>query len=144
MSVINSKPFKNCMTSSEDMVQRLRVTGIIRGHLGSSSLALVLCSLVTARPNGTLCDCVGREAMRTIASLEEQHFERGNQAARVLKREKKISPATSRRLVGLATTYSVARHIDVVCAGTSCAIWNSSSELGSRTVNFQQKHTIMC
>ena len=35
------------------------------------------------------------EAMRMIASLVGQHFEGGNQAARVLKREKKILPATS-------------------------------------------------
>ena len=54
------------------------------------------------------------EAMRMIGSLVGQHLERGNQAARVLEREKKISPATSRRLDCLATTYSIARHIDVV------------------------------
>ena len=49
--------------------------------------------------------------MRMIASLVGQHFEGGNQAARVLKREKKISPAISERLDCLATTYSIARHI---------------------------------
>ena len=54
------------------------------------------------------------EAMRMIASLVGQHFEGGNQAARVLKREKKISPATSRRLDCLAIAYSLVRHIDVV------------------------------
>ena len=54
------------------------------------------------------------DAMRMIVSLVGHHFEGDNQAARVLKREKKISPATSRRLDCLATTYCIARHIDVV------------------------------
>ena len=49
--------------------------------------------------------------MRMIASLVGQG---GNQAARVLEREKKISPATSGRLDCLATPYSIVRHIDVV------------------------------
>ena len=51
--------------------------------------------------------------MRMIASLVGQHFEGGNQAERVRKR-KKISPATSSRLDCLATSYAIARHIDVV------------------------------
>ena len=55
------------------------------------------------------------EAVRMIASLVGQHFEGGNQAARVLQREKKISPATSRRLdCCLATTYPIVQQIDVV------------------------------
>ena len=52
--------------------------------------------------------------MHVIASIARQHFDGSNQAARMLKREKKISSATDRPLDCMATTYFVSEHIDVV------------------------------
>ena len=80
------------------------------------------------------------EAMRMIASLVGQQFEGGNQAARVLKREKKISPATSRRLDCLATTYSIARDIDVVMCRDFLRDLELRLRAGPQNREVNQKH----
>ena len=81
---------------------RLKLTCILVSHLcmEPSVTALIAETHVTS--------------MRRIASIARQHFEGSNQAARMLKREKKISSATDRRLDCMATTYFVSEHTDVV------------------------------
>ena len=87
---------------SHHLRSRLKVTCILVSHLcvEPSVTAFIAETHVTS--------------MRLIASIARQHFEGSNQAARMLKREKKISSATDWRLDCMATTYFVSEHTDVV------------------------------
>ena len=79
-----------------------------------------------------------------IASLVGQHFEGGNQAARVLKREKKISPATSRRLDCLAIAYSIAWHIDVVMCRDFLRDLELQLRAGPQNRDFNLRKSLLC
>ena len=87
---------------SHHLRSRLKVTYNFVSHLcmEPSVTALIAESHVTS--------------MRVIASIARQHLEGSNQAARMLKRDKKISSAADRPLDCMATTYFVSEHNDVV------------------------------
>ena len=74
-----------------------------------------------------IADLMGK-SMRMIANKQAQHFEGGSQAARVLRRQRKLSTKTARRLHNLSIAFAITRHIDAVSCEEFIRVL--SSELG--------------